>query len=380
MADEISPVVLIVEDNALYAEGLKTVIERAIPGVTILTQRRNFENALDEIPSCRPDVFIVDLYEDEYAPETRKGPDLCKKIWDRRFRPIIVHSAFPADPHIDELIARHPFYKYIGKGKEGADEVAAQVKEFLIHAAALRDVEDEVHAVLQTVLQDTAGTIWDAESDPTIRTRALIRSARRRVGAMMDLKPLRSGETVLPWEQYIVPPLESDLLMADMLFAEDGDREDASCYRVVLTPSCDLVLHGGKPKVKQVLLGKCVNAKTFFGGANLNPSNEASDLKKQLMTILTQPQINGYCPLPAYPGLWPDMAIKLRETELLNFDVVSTESKKAQFKRVASIDSPFREQMAWAHMLIASRPALPDRDVGLWADSLIAAAQKKVIA
>jgi len=76
-------------------------------------------------------------------------------------------------------------------------------------------VEDEVHAVLQTVIQDTAGTIWKIPGQKT-PSQTLMRSARRRVGAMMDLKQLVSGESVLCWEQYIVPPLEADLLMGDI--------------------------------------------------------------------------------------------------------------------------------------------------------------------
>ena len=94
------------------------------------------------------------------------------------------------------------------------------------------------------------------------------------------------------------------------------------------------------------------------------------------MSVLTQPQTNGYCPLPAYPGMWPEIAINLRDTVFLDFDAISTQEKKAQFKRVASIDSPFREQIAWGHMQIASRPALPDRDIESWADSIVASATK----
>lgn len=376
MADDISPLILIVEDKETYADGLKAVLERAIPNIKILVQPRNFANALDELPHCRPDVFIVDLYEDEYAPESLKGPELCQEIWKRRFRPIIIHSALPADPHIDVRLTKHPFYKYIGKGSETSlDEVAAQVKEFLAHAVDLRMIEDEVHAVLQTVAQDTAETICTAQKDPKIRSQTLVRSARRRVGASMDLAPLLSSEAVLPWEQYIVPPLESGMLMGDLLRKTNSNNEDPSSYRIVLTPSCDLVMRKGKAKVKAVMVAKCVGAKLFVQGVGLNVADDKAILKKQLAPILTQAQVNGYSPLPAYPGLWPEMAIKLRDIELLELEGNSDSAAK-EFERIASIDSPFREQIAWAHMQIGSRPALPDRDIESWADGIIAAAQK----
>ena len=373
-----STVILIVEDNEDYAAGLKRTIERAIDDVTIFVKKRDFAHALDDLPLL-PDVFIIDLYEDEYTSDAKPtGPELCQQIWKKRFRPIIVHSAFDVDPHIEHRLALHPFYKYIRKGHEKSlDDVATQVKGFLADAVELRKIEDEVHAVLQTVIQDTAETIWNTQKDPKARSNALMRSARRRVGAMMDLKPMLTEETVQPWEQYIVPPLDSEhLLMADILLAEDANPEDPSAYRVVLTPSCDLVLRKGKAKVKAVLVGRCVNAKTFFDAVKLNPADNAAALKKPLATILTQAQVNGYSALPAYPGLWPEMAIKLRDTEFLSFDAISSHEKKAQFKRVASIDSPFREQIAWAHMQIGSRPALPDRDIEAWVDGLITAAKQ----
>jgi CTP synthase len=366
--------ILIVEDNESHAEALKRTIERLIPGVQVRICARNFERALDEYHSARPDVFIVDLYEGGYAPETLKGPEVCKQIWSKRFRPLIIHSAFDADPHIEHRLARHPFYKYIGKGAaDSADQVAAQVNDFLAHAAALRQVEDEVHAVLQTVIQDTAEAIWASQTEPKARAQTIMRSARRRVGAQMDLKPLLSEDMVLPWEQYIVPPLEADLLMGDVLRVKESSAADASAYRVVLTPSCDLVLRKGKAKVPSVVVGKCVDAKYFFGAVGLRKTDSPEVLKERLATILTQPQVNGYCPLPAYPNLWPDMAIKLRDTEFVGFDEVFDTTGKQKFERIASIDSPFREQIAWAHMQIASRPALPDRELKTWVEGILSA-------
>lgn len=35
--------------------------------------------------------------------------------------------------------------------------------------------------------------------------------------------------------------------------------------------------------------------------------------------------------------------------------------------RVASIDSPFREQIVWAYMITSCRPGMPNRDMNLWA-------------
>jgi CTP synthase len=188
---------------------------------------------------------------------------------------------------------------------------------------------------------------------------------------MMDLKPFLSDELLFPWEQYIVPPLEQDLLNGDLLRLKDGDPMVASSYRAVLSPSCDLVRHDGKPKIGEILVGQCVALASFFTAARLRKADGRETLKKQLLTMLTQAQTNGYCLLPAYPGLWPDMAIKLREIGFIAFSDVFGEEGKERFLRIASVDSPFREQISWAHMQIASRPGLPDRQLENWADSIL---------
>ncbi len=39
--------------------------------------------------------------------------------------------------------------------------------------------------------------------------------------------------------------------------------------------------------------------------------------------------------------------------------------------RVVSLDSPFREQIMWAHMQISCRPGVPDRDTFNWASDIL---------
>ena len=43
------------------------------------------------------------------------------------------------------------------------------------------------------------------------------------------------------------------------------------------------------------------------------------------------------------------------------------------YVRVASVDSPFREMVAWAYMQVAARPGLPERNWDAWADEVFQA-------
>jgi len=62
------------------------------------------------------------------------------------------------------------------------------------------------------------------------------------------------------------------------------------------------------------------------------------------------------------------MAADLRQLELISFDKISEE---AEFVRVASMDSPFRELISWAYMQTGCRPGLPDRNLDDWCDEIV---------
>ncbi|MCG8098145.1 MAG: hypothetical protein JAZ05_03540, partial [Candidatus Thiodiazotropha taylori] len=51
--------------------------------------------------------------------------------------------------------------------------------------------------------------------------------------------------------------------------------------------------------------------------------------------------------------------------------------KAAKFIRIASVDSPYREQMAWNYQRVACRPGMPDRDIGAWATEMAKQLGKK---
>src|SRR3954469_17976333 len=102
--------VLVVEDTVDHAETLKRTIERLTPEVDVIIRGQDFAKAFAEVHPHRPDIFIVDLYEGPYAPENLQGAELCRQIWHKRFRPLIIHSAYEADPHVDDRLKKHPCY------------------------------------------------------------------------------------------------------------------------------------------------------------------------------------------------------------------------------------------------------------------------------
>jgi hypothetical protein len=92
-------------------------------------------------------------------------------------------------------------------------------------------------------------------------------------------------------------------------------------------------------------------------------------LKERLPSaILSQGHFEGIIPLPAFPGHFPHMVADLRNLELVPIDVRGSQTG---FERIASVDSPFRELVAWAYMQTTARPGLPERDCDRWCKEII---------
>ena len=206
-----------------------------------------------------------------------------------------------------------------------------------------------------------------AFTDINKRLETIKRSGRRRLAALMDEFPL-DGKTLASWEQYLCPPVRKDTQMGDILRKFDAADDDPASFRVVLTPSCDLVASGDRePKVCDVLVAKCCSMQK--GLELINLSGKPSKLGNSLRRVLSQGYSQVIIPFPRLEKKIPTMAANLRELELIPIQNVGVDKT---FIRVASVDSPFRELIAWAYMQIAGRPGLPDRDSASWTEEIIA--------
>jgi hypothetical protein len=138
---------------------------------------------------------------------------------------------------------------------------------------------------------------------------------------------------------------------------------------LILTPSCDMAQN----KVSDVLCAKC-NSKTEFHKfpTNTNPP------KKQLERIasyLNEGYSRSLVALPHIPEILPYMTADLKDVYILPIDQIALDEKNItpqhNYCRVASVDSPFREQIVWAHLINSCRPGVPNRNTDLWARELM---------
>ena len=69
------------------------------------------------------------------------------------------------------------------------------------------------------------------------------------------------------------------------------------------------------------------------------------------------------------------MTVDLRKIEQVRLGDIAKSEKSimasSKYYRVASVSSPFREQIVWAHMINSCRPGMPVRDTITWAKGIL---------
>lgn len=346
--------ILIVEDNQDMIDSLRIAFERHLEGCK--TFDCGFANASDQIANIRPDVAVLDIFEDQVTGESIDAVQLpWQYIWAQHFCPVVFHSARPLEQY---LSINHPFVRCETKGGGSLERVANHIKEFAPEIDGLRAIRDELSRSIHETLVKVTPKIWQTNKPSSELTDKLLRAVRRRMAATLD-HPTKPLEKLEAWEQYICPPIGNNLLTGDLLLASNGDNKAPASYRLVLSPSCDLVV--GRPNtLKQVLVAECVRVKKFVEKTRLPHET----LVEKLPSELTKDQVSGLMVLPAFSDVIPLMAANLRKLSLVPYTDIALQSGGTKpYTRIANLDSPFRERLAWAYLQIAGRPGVPDIDV-----------------
>jgi CTP synthase len=353
--------ILIIDDEQDVADVIKAAIEEGIAGSSCNIEI-DFGKSVERIREIRPDAIVLDIMKGQHSNDL-PGQRTWKDVWDSTFCPIVIYTGWEGyiQPAVPES---HPFVKRIAKGGGTLAQVVSTLNGFAPAVASVSKLRAEVDAVIHKVLRDTAGEAKLPMDDP----KYLLHAGRRRIAAVMDDCTVTDNRKMECWEHYLVPAIGTDCLTGDILHKHGTDMKPEN-FRLMLSPSCDLA-RGGK-NITGALIAKChppVVMLDKFKNAVL-PEND-KELKKQLTSlVLSQGAWNGWFPLPAFANTIPEMVANLKDVEVVLMESLHAEDKLL-FDRVASIDSPFREQVAWAYLTTAARPGMPDRDLKPWAEAI----------
>lgn len=336
------------------AASLADVLRRELGEVDVLVS--GFEEAPRKIADIMPDVVVLDIFDDQIAehPEDAVKP-AWHFVWDEHFCPVVFHSAHEVPEYRD---LKHPFTRYEIKVAGSQGRVANHIRSFTAEIDGLRAVRRELSRSAHETLVHVSPLVWQSGKPEAELTDMLLRAVRRRMAATLD-HPAAPLNKIQAWEQYICPPIGDNLLTGDIIRSTSGSANKPESYHLVLSPSCDLVL--GRPNtLKQALVADCVQIREFVDKTNIR----LQKLVERLPSELNKDQVAGLMVLPIFPGVLPLMAANLKILSLLPYaDIATKKDETKLFTRIASLDSPFRERLAWAYLQVAGRPGVPDVDV-----------------
>ncbi len=297
---------------------------------------------MESINEHSPDALVLDLQASGDISGTDssefEGHDVFNSIWNHRFIPILIYSAF-AD---ESDKTAHPFIGYISKGSGSEIDAREWLDERRGHIEGISNELQNISSVMNDMIKSVYEYVGEDIVNLDVET--LKHFYRRRVAAFID----ESTPTKKPPASsiYITPPISEYPRLADILLHKKKKE-----YYLILTPSCDLGALKQKPKVTEVLVAHCkpyCDVKDDLQMSKTNPKRILNKIKDWI--------IDEYFVLPFLGKKLPVLFANLKQVTSINIDDIYND----QYEIIASIDSPFREKIAWEFVKQVGRTGLPE--------------------
>lgn len=360
-----------IEDNVSTIQGLiDAVSDRSWEPLVA-----SFNAAEESIYSFDPDVVVMDWMFDEEDAEA--GRPILEHIVANEFRPVIVFSAHDLSNVLEDILKKHKLIDFTRKGDDDS-KLAGKIDSWKDSALALSRMR---HSMNDALIE--SAKVLDVFQKMTVFPSQEIVSFMLSRRTIQYFEQAEVGEQPPTWIQYVYPPMTSNLLVADVLriYSEDADQSQPgipSEYRIVLTPSCDMVNHAADDF--KVLVGHCCDKGRFteqkLGNGQGIDSSKGKEKLERVVKELQYGYNKAFVALPELPLVLPFMTLDLKNLDFVMLvEIAPTledfDKAKHRYYRVASVASPFREQVIWAHMINSCRPGMPVRNTSDWAKGIL---------
>ena len=329
----------------------------------------DFDDAYNQIMVFDPDVIILDWREDANGLEL--GETILERIWKITFRPIVLFTANAKIIDIHSMQEKSNMIRIISKGDE------TPVIEYLIEMNKFTPGLSQYRNNMSKALIESLNTIEYIKEEEDIDDSSVGYILSKRTSSFFDNQFI---STISPsWVQYLCPPIDSCLTVCDIIRVIHpeinldvmGNPEE---YKLILSPSCDMYYDPSRvPKVSHALCAGCFG-KEKFHKLPLKPEPTESNIDS-VIKKLNSGYNGNFVPLPGFSNIIPYMTADLKKLELIPLHEIAKRKEEitdiTTHCRVASICSPFREQIVWAHLQNSCRPGVPDRNMRIWAKELL---------
>ncbi len=360
--------VLIVDDRS--ADDIKEFISgrKAVssPDSISCVLCAKFSEAMGLLEKERFDLVILDLKDDE-APEQEPyaGESVFKELTKFRFIPVIFHTGFAYK--INHLVS--PYIKVVTKSEWENLRVAIREVFDTKLPKLVRHIEEEQ----RKYMWETAQKIWTKDLVEGSSSDLAYLLARRLANALSGdvvrsfLEEEGAGgipktDKVHAVELYIYPPISKFFVFGDIFKKPNGAQDE---YYIALTPSCD---HAQK-KAEFVLIAKCKylaesnpgkSAKKSLDAGSSISSTATEDLIKYIRDNSTPHDRYKFLPGTSFI---PDLYVDFQEMISIKTDLL--DPTRGEYKRIASLDSPFAESLQAKMTRYLGRIGTPDIDPDL---------------
>jgi CheY-like chemotaxis protein len=323
----------------------------------------DFGAAQAALTDYMPDLVVLDLQDQQVQPAAVDAGNTVYEelIWKSHFCPVVVYSGYA-----DQFEINHkPLVKAVSKGGGAEDLVRAAIEELRPYSESLAILRRDIDGVARDTLKQLMLAIAEEQSlNGDQRTTLAVGMGRRRAAAYLDDQDPEPKH--LPETQFVYPTSGTAYRFADVLRSNGAANDDPTSYKLVLSPSCDLQPRKGTPKTEGVLVARCIPIPLGTRGLPEVPMNQ--DKWSEVKAHLQSGFFNGLVFLPQFLTQTPAMCADLKCLEVLPGYAVNAAGtcEAPGYKRVVSVDSPFRERIAWAFMSTAARPGVPQIDLTRW--------------
>jgi CTP synthase len=356
--------ILHIEDDKDYQ---KRVSESLVKVYKPFIKCCTFDDYAEYLSFFNIELIILDIRKGQLGDE-EPGYQIIDEIWKTAFCPIIIFSAIAEHIYPNEHSENY-FNKKVKKGSGEIRRLIDTVNELSGYVERKKETSKLLNFHISETYRESFPSILNNLNEPNAEETLDIftRLIRRRVAAALDesidFSPIKS------WEMYLLPPINKQLLTADILFKNGEDKNKAESYKVIISPSCDLQEDNAKKRkpLEKVLVVSCISINQYLSIKELSKDTPKEDFNGILQKILSNTNAERFIPLPGLKGFIPNMACDFKKLETIAYKNIG---KDKEYLKIASIDSPFREAIIWAYMQINCRPGLPDRNFDLWSQQI----------
>lgn len=344
---------------------------------------QDFDGALRFLAEHYVDLVVLDIRQGDLATDVLEdqeaGIRAYNQIRERQFVPVIFRSnvSHHAPPE------RRPWLSVIDKAG-GIDVLDECIREVVGSELPLlqRRFEDHVRGVVRDTLwswmESQEESVPGLGAEKSDLAYYLMRRLARTLEREMLGEFLRcfGGEwdpdRIVPMGYYLKPPVREGRPMAGDIYAHAGEDGDTS-YFVLVTPTCDITYDNADNYVflrtMEIFRHPSVQAIVRLGrmpGRNNDSHNTLLDL------IRNHPKQHRYYFLPAAFGI-PPLLVDMQQVlcvpkEQVNADV-------GDWNRLASLDSPFAQDLVSRFITYFARIGTPDLDY----ESLVLAIEEQAL-